>query len=65
MSFREYLDESKIPADILKDLKDAIGADTLSPKTLFNNIKKSTGTNEKLAEIFAVDVNLVKRIKEV
>lgn len=65
MGFKDYLTESKIPADILKELKKAIGKDTLKPETLFKNIKNSSGTDERLAEIFAVDVELVKKIKEI
>ena len=64
-NFREYLTEMKIPSDVLKELKKAIGKDTLNPETLYNNIKNSTGTDKKLAEIFDVSVDLVQRIKEI
>lgn len=57
--------------DIPKDLQDRLIAvtatdefGTLNPETIYNGIRNSTGTCEKLAEFYDVDVNLVKDIKE-
>jgi len=57
--------------DIPKDLQDRLIAvaetdefGTLDPETVYNGIRNSTGTNEKLAEFYDVDVFLVQDIKE-
>jgi len=57
--------------DIPKDLQDRLIAvaetdefGTLDPETVYNGIRNSTGTNEKLAELYDVDVKLVQDIKE-
>ena len=50
----------------LKDeLKSIVSEDGygLSPKTLYNNIRFSTGNNMELAKIFEVPVSLVTQIK--
>lgn len=57
--------------DIPQELKDRLIAvaetdefGTLNPETVYNGIRNSTGTNEKLAELYDVDVQLVQDIKE-
>lgn len=57
--------------DIPEDLQDRLIAvaetdefGTLEPRTIYNGIRNSTGTNEKLAELYDVDVLLVQDIKE-
>jgi len=57
--------------DIPKDLQDRLIAvaetdefGTLNPETVYNGIRNSTGTNEKLSELYDVDVKLVQDIKE-
>ena len=50
--------------EILEELKEIIGEDTLNPLTLFDNIKNSVGTTFGLAAIFAVEESMVIRIKE-
>lgn len=37
----------------------------LNPETLYKNISNSTGTNEKLAELYDVSISLVKKIKSI
>ena len=36
----------------------------LNPKTLYKNILHSTGSNETLAKVFVVPVDVIKQIKE-
>lgn len=57
--------------DLPEDLQDRLIAvaetdefGTLEPQTVYNGIRNSTGTYEKLAELYDVDVELVKDIKE-
>ncbi len=57
--------------DIPEDLQDRLIAvaetdefGTLNPQTVYDGIRNSTGTNEKLAEFYDVDVQLVQDIKE-
>lgn len=46
-------------------LEDIVAEDEygLKPESLYNNILHSSGTDEKLSELFAVPVGLVRAIK--
>jgi hypothetical protein len=48
-----------------EELKSIVSEDNygLSPKTLYNNIRFSTGTNMELSKIFEVPYSLVTQIK--
>jgi hypothetical protein len=56
----------KIGASIQEWLEEIVREDDygLRAETLYYNILNSTGTDEKLSEIFAVPLRLVQAIKE-
>ncbi len=55
-----------LPRELKEQLEDIVAEDEygLQAKSLYNNILHSTGTDEKLSELFAVPVSLVQAIKE-
>ncbi len=53
--------DGKLKEKIVKIVnKDQYG---LNPESLYNNIKNSTGTEEKLATLYDIPVEIVKEIK--
>lgn len=61
----EFEDISQELKDGLQTIADTDEFKTLNPETLYNGIRNSTGTNEKLAEFYDVEVQLVKKIKDI
>ena len=55
-----------LPRELKEQLEDIVAEDEygLQAKSLYNNILHSTGTDEKLSELFAVPISLVQAIKE-
>jgi len=61
------IDYENISQDLKNELQKIADTDefgTLNPATIYNGIRNSTGTNEKLAEFYDVPVELVEKIKE-
>ena len=59
-------DYEEIDESLKEQLEDIVAEDEygLQAKSLYNNILHSSGTDEKLSELFAVPVSLVRAIKE-
>lgn len=55
-----------LPQLLQEEIKEIVLSDVygLRAETLYNNIRFSTGSDEKLAEIFEVSVSLVMQIKK-
>ena len=55
-----------LPKELQEQIEDICELDPygLSPQTLYTNVYNSSGSYEKLAEIFEVMLSLVKKIKE-
>jgi len=55
-----------LPKELKERLEDIVAEDEygLQANSLYNNILHSSGTDEKLSELFAVPVGLVQAIKE-
>ena len=59
-------DYEEIDESLKERLEDLVAEDEygLQANSLYNNILHSSGTDEKLSELFAVPVGLVQAIKE-
>ena len=59
-------DYEDLPRELKERLEEIVAEDEygLQAKSLYNNILHSTGTDEKLSELFAVPISLVQAIKE-
>ena len=60
----EYEELTKNLQQQIKKIADSDEFGTLEAKTLYNGIRNSTGTNETLAELYEVPVDLVIKIKK-
>lgn len=60
---KKFEDLSKELQEQIEDICD-LDPYGLSPKTLYKNVYNSSGSYEKLAEIFEIMPSLVKKIKE-